>query len=227
MARGNTEAGAGAYDCFDSSIATVQGSAVHDRLEERAADLSATMQYFAVRGFEHVLRDTPSSQSKSGGLALHASPMAGTMPRYFLEQSMRRRVRFAQYTRLARAVASSRLVGYLGPHGMREGSRMRGGKQASSFSGAPGATRTAGGSAVNDVVGFLRAVARLEGIRKEESVSRRWTHEFDRTGLAVPYEDRDELALIGMNFANPPSSQVAKATSQSSVGGEEDELSDH
>lgn len=221
--------GGGAYDYFDSSLASVQSSAVHDRLQERFADLSATMQNLAVRTFEQIPRTSLLVEPfKNGRLAMPMSSMAGTMPRYFLEQSMRRRAQFSLYARLVRAVASTRLVGFLGPHGLREGSKLRGGKHASSFSGAPGATCTAGGCAVNDVVGFLRAIAMLEAVRKEESVSRRWTHEFDRTGLAVSHEDRDKLALIGTRFAFPPSSlsQSKDAESYSSVQFDETEMSD-
>ena len=49
--------------------------------------------------------------------------------------------------------------------------------------------------------GFLRAIAILEQTRQEQSMSRRWTHEFDRKGLAISHVDRNQLAIIGTRFA--------------------------
>ena len=127
------------------------------------------------------------------------------------------------YTRLARCVVSTNLVGYLGPNGLLGGSKLRGGKHASSFSGAPGATCTAGGVAVNDVLGFLRTVAHLESTRKSQSVRRRFTHEFDRKGLAISNADRENLAVIGSELAFPRPSVANEGREESDAMSDEEQ----
>ena len=214
---------AGEYDCLDASSANVQGSAVHDLLCARSAEISATMQYFSVRDFESHLQSPDGSQRRDKEQVTLQASCTSCMPKSFLVSSMGRRLRFAMYCRLARSVVSTHQIGYLGANGLLQGPKLRGGKNAASFSGAPGATCTSGGMAVNDVVGFLRTIATLEMTRKSQSVSRRFTHEFDRKGLAVSNIDRDGLAAIGNILSFPMSSLNAEGDEVSTRNSNEEQ----
>ena len=112
--------GAGEYDFLDASSAHVQGSAVHDILESRSGDISATMQHFSFCQFKGQLKALIDVQDSGAKESKAHSSHEGYMPESFLTYNMGRRHRFAMYTRLARCVVSTNLVGYLGPNGLLE-----------------------------------------------------------------------------------------------------------
>ena len=97
------------------------------------------------------------------------------------------RARAMWYASLTNYVGSWLLVGHLDDY-----------KNDGSLPMGPGSSTTSCGKVSTEIHGFIRSICVMEERRKEESVSRRFNHHFDRiSAYQVDARDREELAVAG------------------------------